>query len=287
MVPKGDQIKDYERVAKAIEFINQNWQLQPSLAKIAGAVSLSESHLQRLFRRWAGVSPTQYVGYLTKECLKARLLEGDSVLSASLASGLSGPGRAHDLMVRWESLTPGEVKKQGKGRCLTVGVTVSLFGWVIAAFSDRGLCYMAFAEKDDFPLYLEEVASLWVNASICRDDDIIEELLTPYLRLLAGGAVNPGELSVIMQGSAFQLKVWEALLQVPSGSVVSYASIARTIAQPSAARAVGGAVGANKIAWLIPCHRVLQQSGIPGSYRWGGHRKQVMLAYEISKTTGD
>jgi AraC family transcriptional regulator of adaptative response/methylated-DNA-[protein]-cysteine methyltransferase len=292
--------KDYQRVAQAIEFVQRNWNHQPGLAEVAASVGMSETHMQRLFKRWAGVTPTQYVAFLTKEHLKSCLDQNASVFAASLDAGLSGAGRAHDLMLRWESMTPGEYKKKGNGQILTVGLLDTVFGLAVAAFSKKGLCYLAFSPQEDTSRCFEEIAECWPAAALHRDDAYIDLNLAPHLQRLADACpVQPaatkkdstivrtetgaGVLTVQLQGSPFQLKVWEALLRIPQGHVVSYADVAKAIGAPKASRAVGSAIGANKVAWLIPCHRVLQKSGDAGNYRWGPMRKQVMLAHELCR----
>lgn len=292
--------KNFLRVAQAIEFIQKNWNHHPGLPEIAAFVGMSETHMQRLFKRLAGVTPTQYVAFLTKEHLKSCLDQNASVFAASLDAGLSGAGRAHDLMLRWECVTPGEYKKKGKGEVLTVGLLDTVFGLAVAAFSKKRLCYLAFSSEKDTARYFDEIVESWPAAVLYRDDVIIEQNLKPHLQRLADACpaqgpvvsevtepatsmAGAGVLTMLLQGTPFQLKVWEALLRIPQGNVVSYADVASAIGSPKAARAVGSAIGANKVAWLIPCHRVLQKSGGAGNYRWGLMRKQVMLAHELCR----
>lgn len=271
--------RDYDRIARAIEYLRRNAGRQPDLSAVARHMHLSDHHFQRLFTRWAGVSPKRFLQYLTVEHAKARLLASRSVLDLAGEVGLSGPGRLHDLFVSLEAMSPGEYRGGGAGLAIRYGIHASPFGRAVLAVSPRGICGLRFPERD------EDVANLvrrdWPHAELRRDDTGTAALAT---RLFTPLASRPGApLAVLVKGSNFQVKVWRALLELPSGAVATYGEIARRIGHPGAARAVGSAVGANPVAWLIPCHRVIRESGALGGYRWGLERKAAMLGWEAAR----
>jgi AraC family transcriptional regulator of adaptative response/methylated-DNA-[protein]-cysteine methyltransferase len=264
-----DARNDYARIAEAIRFLQENRLHQPSLAAVAAHLGLSPFHCERLFVRWAGVSPKKYLQFLTQDHARTLLRDRHSVLDAALACGLSGPGRLHDLLVTWQGATPGEWKAGGDGLVIRTGRAISPFGPVVIGVTDRGICALHFGEAD--------IAADWPRATLRSDDTLAADLV----ERIFSGLGRPGDpLRLFVRGTPFQIAVWQALLRVPEGMVTTYRDLARAVGKPSAARAVGGAVGANPIAWLIPCHRVLRGSGELGGYRWGPERKVAMLFRE-------
>lgn len=260
---------DYEKIARAIRFLDSLDGGQPPLAEVAAHAGLSPFHFERLFVRWAGVSPKKYLQFRAKELARARLVESAPVLDAALEAGLSGPGRLHDLLVTFEGVTPGELKSRGAGLDIRRGIAESPFGPCAIGETGRGVCALHFGED------LEPIARDWPRAKFLRDDARARELAAQIFR--EGGT---GGLRAFVRGTRFQLSVWEALLRIPPGQVTTYGAIARAIGKAGAARAVGGAVGSNPISWLIPCHRVIRESGALGGYRWGTERKSAMLFRE-------
>lgn len=273
-----DAGRQYAVVARAITYLRANALRQPSLAELAQAVHMSEGHLQRVFAAWAGLTPKRFLQYLSKEHARRALCDAADLLSASAAAGLSGSGRLHDLMVTCEAMTPGEIKQGGAGVALGFGRAPTPFGDALAGWTGRGLCYLAFLD-DDEDLRLRELAAQWPAAQRQRDDAQARRLMGQVF------AVTPqrGTLHLVLRGSNFQLKVWEALLRVEPSRVVSYSQLARLAGMPKAQRAVGSALAANTIAYLIPCHRVIRESGEPGQYRWGSERKSALLAWEAGR----
>jgi AraC family transcriptional regulator of adaptative response/methylated-DNA-[protein]-cysteine methyltransferase len=260
---------DYQRVERAIRFLDEHHTEQPSLPRVAAAAGLSESHFQRLFKRWAGVSPKRFLQYATAEHARQLLLDSRPVLEAALDAGLSGPGRLHDLTVNVHAMTPGEIRQGGAGTTVRYGLHDTPFGHCFLARTERGVCALRFGDG------LAEERARWPAAEFVRDDAATAEVAA---RAFAGGAI-----SLDLHGTNFQIRVWEALLRIPTGSVTSYGALARRIERPGAARAVGRAVGSNHIAVLIPCHRVLRETGAFGGYRWGLERKRALLACESSR----
>ncbi len=272
----GSGARDYERVARAIEFLRRNAASQPDLTAVARHLHLSEHHFQRLFTRWAGVSPKRFVQYLTVEHAKSRLAATSSLLDLAGAVGLSGPGRLHDLFVTLEALSPGEYKAGGSGLAIRYGVHESPFGTALVAVTARGICGLHFV--DGVADGIARLRQDWPGAELRQDRDgtasIVEQLFSPL-------SSPPGRpLALLVKGSNFQVKVWRALLELSFGSLATYGHVAGRIGAPGSARAVGTAIGANPIAWLIPCHRVIRESGALGGYRWGTERKAAMLGWE-------
>ncbi len=267
--------RQYAIVARAIDFVRANVHRQPSLAEVAGAVSLSEYHLQRLFSQWAGLSPKRFLQYLTKEQAKKRLLDSQDILSASLGVGLSGPGRLHDLMVSCEGLTPGEIKALGHGVDMGHGRAATPFGDALIGWTARGICFLAFCDGDEEGR-VRELAGQWPAARISRDDREAERIAA----LLFPATPRPGKLHLVLRGTNFQIKVWEALLQTRPPQLISYGRLAALAGSPGAQRAVGSALAANPIGYLIPCHRVIRETGEISNYRWGSGRKLALIAWE-------
>lgn len=268
---------DYDIVEAAITYIDTHSRDQPELAEVAHHVHLSEAHFQRVFRRWAGISPKRFLQFLTAEHAHRLLAGSASVLDASFAVGLSGGGRLHDLMVNVHAATPGEIKTGGAGIVVAYGTHDSRFGEVFLATTARGICALAFTSPDDSGRSLRELQKRWPNATLDHNQDATAAA--------AQAAFGPhaADLALFMKGTNFQIRVWEALLRVPFGQAVTYENIAREIGMPAAMRAVGAAVGQNPIAYLIPCHRVLRKTGGFGDYHWGATRKKAILGWESSR----
>lgn len=265
-------MSDYTRIEKAIRFLEDNQANQPSLDEIAAHIGLSPYHFQRLFVQWAGVSPKKYLQYLTVESAKKLLAESASVLEASFEVGLSGPSRLHDHFITVEAVTPGQYRNAGEGLQIRYGFAESPFGECFIAVSPRGICALEFVAGENRTDVLAELKSRWGNAEITEDSSAAEETAR---KLFAG---EP--LKLLLKGTNFQVKVWEALLKIPSGCVTTYSRIAEYIGSPKASRAVGSAIGSNPIGYIIPCHRVLRNNGEITGYKWGSVRKKAIIAYE-------
>lgn len=272
------RIKTYEIVAEAIRFVRNHSREQPSLDAIARHVKLSPHHLQRMFSEWAGISPKRFLQFLTKENAKRLLQQSRDVLGAAVESGLSGPGRLHDLMVACEALTPGEVGSLGEGLTIRFGFAPSPLGEIIAGLTPRGVCHLRFVERGEESLSEQVLRKEWPNAAFVRDDETVRDLAQQVFGALA----DPKPLSVLLRGTNFQIKVWEALLRIPAGQLVTYGDLAARSGVPQAARAVGTAIAHNHIAVLVPCHRVIRESGEIGQYRWGSERKCALIAWEAA-----
>lgn len=265
-----ERMTTYERIEKVIRYVDEHREEQPGLEELARVAGLSPHHFHRLFSRWAGTTPKDFLKYLTNEHAKA-LLEGSAdVLTASIEAGLSGPGRLHDLLVSVEGVTPGEYKSGGAGVAIRYGVHDTPFGPALLGVTKRGLCHLSF-NKD-----LSDLRRRWPKADLIADQAATKAAARAIFEKRAG------KLGVVLRGTPFQLKVWEALLRIPKGKAASYAQVAAAVGKPKATRAVGTAVGANPIAVLIPCHRVLRGGGLLGGYRWGLARKRAILAWEAS-----
>ena len=266
---------DYDRIAQAIAYLEAHVAERPSLPNVARVTGLSPFHFQRLFRRWAGVSPKRLLQYMTAQRAKAALRNGRTVLDAAYDTGLSGPGRLHDLLVSVEAVTPGEVRAAGAGVTIRWGQHETPFGRCLVAVTDRGVCQLAF-DQERLGDLLGRLEREWPAARLQRD----QAGTAPFVRRIFAPRHRARPLPLHVRGTNFQLKVWEALLRIPPGTTTSYGDLADRIGAPGAARAVGSAVGANPVAYVIPCHRVLRASGALGGYRWGTDRKRVMLARE-------
>jgi AraC family transcriptional regulator of adaptative response/methylated-DNA-[protein]-cysteine methyltransferase len=275
----GEWQRRYDAVARAIAFIRANAARQPELAEIAAAAHLSEFHLQRLFSAWAGLSPKRFLQYLTKEHARETLRASAGVLDAALDAGLSGPGRLHDLMVSCEALTPGEIRAGGAGVELRHGITATPLGEALFGWTPRGICHLAFCDGDHL-IKLALLRQDWPAATLIRDDAGAAALA----QRVFPATPMPGRLHLLLKGTNFQIKVWEALLRIPPAALVSYGRLAGHLGRPQAARAVGAAVAANHIAWLIPCHRVIRDDGNCSNYRWGVERKLALHAWELGRS---
>ncbi len=274
-------MNDYERIEKALAFLAENVEDQPDLDRAAAELGLSPFHFQRLFTRWVGVSPKKFLQYLSLDRAKKCLAGAGSVLDASLEAGLSGPGRLHDLFVAYEAVTPGEFKRRGEGLDIAWGWALSPFGEALVMTTARGICGLAFAMPGDDgkEAALEDMKMRWPGAKYREDTRAVGKLAAR----LFDPARKPGDdLKIVLYGSPWQIKVWEALLSIPPGQLVAYDDIALRIGSPSASRAVGTAVGANPISWLVPCHRVIRKSGAISHYHWGRPRKLAMIGWEAA-----
>jgi AraC family transcriptional regulator of adaptative response/methylated-DNA-[protein]-cysteine methyltransferase len=265
----------YARVARAIRFLAEHHAGQPRLEEAAAVAGLSPFHFQREFARLAGVSPKNFVAHLTLEQAKRALEGGASVLDASLQSGLSGPSRLHDLALKIEQMTPGEYARRGAGLAIAYGFHDSLFGRALIAATPRGLCGLGFGEDDN--AMLADMTARWPAADFRHDRAATQAYAD---RIFAKGR---GEIPVQLFGTPWQIKVWQALMAIPAGTVTSYRAIARQVCTERASRAVGAAIGRNPISLLIPCHRVLASNGALTGYHWGLTRKRAMLAYEAAR----
>jgi AraC family transcriptional regulator of adaptative response/methylated-DNA-[protein]-cysteine methyltransferase len=266
----------YRTIARAIAALDEAGGAPVSLADLATRLGMSPAHFQRVFTQWVGVSPKRYQQYLALNQARALLSERFTTLDTALSAGLSGPGRLHDLFLRWEAMTPGEFARGGAGQVLNWGWFDSPFGPLLAMSTARGLCGMAFAAEQGAQHSFEDLARRWPNATLREDPAALADWVAAAL----GGG---GKVAITAIGAPFQVQVWEALLRIPQGQVTTYSEIARAIGRPLAVRAVGTAVGRNPLGWLIPCHRVLAKSGGLGGYHWGLGVKRAMLAWEAAR----
>jgi AraC family transcriptional regulator of adaptative response/methylated-DNA-[protein]-cysteine methyltransferase len=271
-------MNDYGRIAAAIRFLDEHRHEQPDLETVATSVGLSASRFHRLFSAWAGATPKDFLQCLTLADAKDALLRGSSVLDASLDAGLSGPGRLHDLCVTLEAATPGEIKSRGKGVPIRYGAADSPFGPCLIGETPRGLCHLSFFDDGGEQEAFAELKAEWPLANLVRDD-LSSKQITSAIFDPNGGAT----WKLHVRGTSFQLRVWRALLAIPSGDLASYAKLAALAGNPNASRATGSAVGSNPVSFLIPCHRVIRATGIVGHYRWGSTRKRAMLAWEAAR----
>ncbi len=273
-------MNDYDRIARVIRFLDEYHLEQPTLEQLAKQAGLSQFHFHRLFSRWAGVTPKGFLQCLTLSRAKQALGVGESVLNAAFDAGLSGPGRLHDLCVNLEAASPGEVKTGGEGWTIRAGFAESPFGTCLVGESPRGTCHLSFVESKNRQTEAVAIEKDWPLARIDWDIDATGVVDSIFAK--PTDANNKSPLRVFVRGTEFQVRVWRALLQIPRGSLTSYGSIAESLGDRAAARAVGSAVGQNRMAYLIPCHRVIRQTGILGDYRWGKTRKKAIVAWESS-----
>lgn len=275
-VTKGSS--DYARIERAIRFIEAHAREQPSLADVAGELGMSEFHFQRLFQRWAGVSPKRFLQFLTLRSAKQLLEESQNVLEVSYAVGLSGPSRLHELFLSLERITPGEYRSAALGLTVWWAVEETALGPAVFAAIQRGLCGVSFVGEGGEPAAVRELEERWPGATFVHAPERVIGYAAAFRERLQGDVSRP--LGVVLKGTPLQLRVWEGLLRIPYGHVASYRDVARLAGAPSAVRAVASAIGHNPIACLIPCHRVLQSTGAFGQYRWGETRKRAVLGIE-------
>jgi AraC family transcriptional regulator, regulatory protein of adaptative response / methylated-DNA-[protein]-cysteine methyltransferase len=278
-------MNDYERIASVIRFLDRHHTDQPDLNALAGAAGLSPFHFHRLFSAWAGVTPKDFLQCLTLEHVKQLLRDGDNVFDAAINAGLSGPGRLHDLCVTLEAASPGEMKSGGTGIQIDFGFADTPFGKALIAESKRGISHLTFVNAEGQTAARDRLASEWPNAKLNRNDSRIAELAATIFN--DGRSTSRRPLRAFVRGTPFQVRVWRALLRIPIGALTTYGRLAEAIGQSKAARAVGSAVGANPISFIIPCHRVIRETGALGNYGGGRIRKQVMVGWELSPRTGD
>jgi AraC family transcriptional regulator of adaptative response/methylated-DNA-[protein]-cysteine methyltransferase len=281
-LPMKEQDKtNFERIAEAIGFIQTNFKIQPRLEEVAEQVHLSPFHFQRLFTEWAGVSPKKFLQFITIGHAKKMLKEQQATLSdTAFETGLSGTSRLHDLFINIEGMTPGEYKNGGENLSINYSFAESPFGNILVASTAKGICYMAFADVEAEAL--QHLYAAFPNAAYRQMVDMAQQNVL-YIFTHDWSKLN--QVKLHLKGTDFQLKVWETLLKIPMGQLSTYGDIARQIANPNASRAVGSAVGDNPVAFLIPCHRVIQSSGIFGEYHWGSIRKTAMIGWEAAHTS--
>jgi AraC family transcriptional regulator of adaptative response/methylated-DNA-[protein]-cysteine methyltransferase len=277
-----DPLYDYQRVEAAICYLRANVSRQPSLAELAQELHLSEYHIQQLLTRWAGVSPKRFLQLLTLEHTKAQLACSADLLTASYESGLSRAGRLHNLFINIEAVTPGAFKSQGAAIEIYYGVHPTPFGECLIGQTKRGVCFLEFINEQSTGQVLTTMQNKWPEATVREDTEATRQTVNA---VFYAKKTPQAALHLLVKGTNFQVQVWRALLRIPTGHVSSYATIANWIGKPKAVRAVGTAIGANPIAWLIPCHRVLRSDGNLGGYHWGEARKQACLAWEAAKQT--
>jgi len=276
------QLEDYKRIEQAISFIEHNFKAQPPLDEIAAAVCLSKYHFQRLFRRWAGISPTQFMQYLTLDYAREKLAEAENVLGASFEAGLSGPGRLHDLFVTFDAMTPGEFKRLGAGLKIEYGCHPTPFGQCLIALTARGICHLGFIDREREGPALRRLRENWPGALLCENAVKTGRYMKQIFSADKSNRSEP--FHIFLKGTNFQVNVWRALLTIPPGHVVSYQDIAAYIGKPKAVRAAAGAIALNPVGFLIPCHRVIAKSGRIHKYRWGTARKKAILGWEAARS---
>ncbi|MEJ7694776.1 methylated-DNA--[protein]-cysteine S-methyltransferase [Daejeonella sp.] len=270
---------NYSRIAEAIDYIRANFRAQPGLEEIAEKVNLSPFHFQRLFTDWAGVSPKKFLQYISVEYAKGILKDKQATLfDAAYQAGLSGTGRLHDLFIQIEGMTPGEYKNGGAELNINYSYAASPFGNILVASTPKGICHMAFAEQEHTAL--TDLTNRFQNAAFKQ---LLDPLQQNALYLFTHDWSKLSQIKLHLKGTDFQLKVWETLLKIPMGELTSYGTIADQITRPNASRAVGTAIGSNPVAFLIPCHRVIQSGGAPGGYMWGLTRKSAIIGWEAAK----
>lgn len=266
----------YKKIEQAIQYIEANWQNQPELEEIASAIGMSEYHFQRVFTQWAGISPKRFMQFLTREHAKELLAKSENLLETTHKVGLSSLGRLHDLFVTTEAVTPGEYKSRGAGLTIRYGIHPTPFGKCLIAATERGICHLGFVETGEGNA-IDTLVENWTQAKMTEDHPFTALLVTRIFSDLQPDS----PLRLHLRGTNFQIKVWEALLNIPAGAVTTYEHIAAQIGKPTALRAVGSAVGNNPIAYLIPCHRVIRKSGDFGNYLYGSARKKAILVKEL------
>ena len=271
----------YQLIAEALHWLCQNQKEQPSLEELANHVGLNPQYLQRVFQEWAGVSPKQFLKYLTKAQAMERLRQGQTVFDSALSSGLSGPGRLHDLLISTQAMTPGEAKRKGLGVDVSYGYGSTPFGEALLAWTDRGVCFLGFSHEEGKAHTWEHFIQQWPDANLNENSSEAKDKLAQIFNVN-----EQKQLKVWLRGSPFQLRVWEALLELPTGIHCTYGQLASLSGHAGASRATGSAIGRNPVSWLIPCHRVINSLGTLGGYRWGTNTKQAMIGYEAAISTG-
>lgn len=278
---------NYQRIEQAIQYLEKNFQSQPELDEVAEKVHLSPFHFQRIFTEWAGISPKRFLQFLTVDFLKEKLKESKNLVEAAEAAGLSSQSRVYDLFTTLEAVTPHEYKLKGSGIRIEYGIHETQFGNCLIGVTDRGICWLSFLSTDEDPKFeLEKMKEHWNNSIFHEDKHLTRSFIDKIFHTTMLNSQSEGKLHLFVKGTNFQVKVWEALLKLPMGSVLTYQDIATSIANPKAMQAVGSAVGSNHIAYLIPCHRVIRKDGILGEYRWSSTRKKSIIGWEMAKASG-
>jgi AraC family transcriptional regulator, regulatory protein of adaptative response / methylated-DNA-[protein]-cysteine methyltransferase len=281
MIMDTQETINYQRIEKAILYLEENFLKQPTLDQVAEEVSVSSFHFQRLFTEWAGISPKRFLQFLTVDFLKNKLKESKNILDVAETAGLSSQSRVYDLFTTLEAVTPQEYKLHGKGLRIDYGFHETPFGLALIGVTERGICWLSFVRTDEEPrMQLQTMKEHW-NNSVFRE---ALELTKDFSEsIFSRKDAKAQRLHVLVKGTNFQVKVWNALLHIPQGHVTTYQTIAQSIQQPKALQAVGSAVGANHIAYLIPCHRVIRKDGVLGEYRWDAVRKKSMVGLEMAR----
>jgi len=278
-----EQEINYSRIEQAIKYLEENFHRQPELDEVAEKVHLSPFHFQRIFSEWAGISPKRFLQFLTVNFLKSRLAASKSIATVAEEAGLSAQSRVYDLFTTLEAVTPHEYKQKGSGLRIEYGFHETPFGLALIGITERGICWLSFiSADDDLRRGLEEMKLHWHQAVFHQDDAMTRQ----YIDRIFGARETSTPLHLFVKGTNFQVKVWEALLKIPMGEVTTYQSVAGIIQHPRAVQAVGSAVGANHIAYLIPCHRVIRKDGVLGEYRWNAIRKKSMVGWEMARSMG-
>lgn len=281
--PLGEAASDYEVIRRTVAFISSHWRRQPGVEEMADHVGLSTTQLHHLFRRWCGLTPKDFLQAITLDAARQLLREEASVLDTAYEVGYSGPGRLHDLFVTHEAMTPGDYKAGGQGLAMVYGFHPSPFGLAIVVATARGLAGLGFCDPGEEPAALTDMAGRWPKASLSPDQAATEPVAR---RIFDRSLWSPDQpLRVVMIGTDFEVRVWQTLMRIPMGRATTYSTVAQSIGRPSAARAVGAAVGKNPISFVVPCHRVLGRSGALTGYHWGLTRKQAMLGWEAGATS--
>lgn len=269
---------NYKRIEQAIQYLTENYRQQPNLDEVAEKVHVSPFHFQRMFTDWVGITPKKFLQFLTIENLKEKLASVQNLAVAAETVGLSAQSRVYDLFITLEAVTPHEYKTNGQGLKIEYGIHEGPFGNCLIAVTDRGICGLQFIIEDENEIALSDFCKKWSNAEIVQNQHSTGREIEKAFNVTG----KKTKLNVLVRGTGFQVKVWNALLQIPPGGVASYKLIAKQIGMPGALQAVGSAVGANPVAYLIPCHRVIKSEGIIGEYRWGSSKKKMILGYELA-----
>lgn len=282
MVVSTETNINYQRIEQAIKYLEDNFQRQPELDEVAEKVHLSPFHFQRIFTDWAGISPKRFLQFLTVDFLKSKLQESRNIVEAAECAGLSSQSRVYDLFTTLEAVTPQEYKLKGSGIQVEYGFHETPFGTCLLGITQRGICWLSFVKTDsDLRTELENMKEHWHNSVF----HLNQELTSVFVQQIFSETPSGKKLHLLVKGTNFQVKVWEALLRLPMGSVTTYQGIAQQIQNPKAMQAVGSAVGSNHIAYLIPCHRVIRKDGVLGEYRWSASRKKSIIGWEMAKAS--
>lgn len=280
LVPVTNEEYNYQRIDQAIRYLEENFQRQPDLDEVAEKVHLSPFHFQRLFSDWAGISPKRFLQYLTIDFLKDKLQDSKNLVDAASAAGLSSQSRVYDLFTTLEAVTPQEYKEHGSGIRIEYGYHETTFGPCLIGVTERGICWLSFLSPDtDARVELDNMKAHWHNSVFHQDQNLTQT----FIERIFHGSQSGKKLHTFVKGTNFQVKVWEALLKIPMGNITTYQDVAAMVNRPNAVQAVGSAVGANHIAYLIPCHRVIRKDGILGEYRWSSSRKKGIIGWEMAR----